>query len=86
LREEFVEKLHQITLRDAGGLQEELDHFFGHRVLCVVPVLRVVTPDCFKEVGHLVPALVTHILSESELFGVSVGRDVCVVKTVERDG
>jgi hypothetical protein len=55
-------------------------------VLCVVPVLRVVTPDCFKEVGHLVPALVTHILSESELFGVSVGRDVCVVKTVERDG
>lgn len=53
-------------------------------MLCVVPVLRVVTPECFKEVGHLVPAFVTHILGESELFGVSIGRDVCVVKTVKR--
>jgi hypothetical protein len=86
LRDEPVDALSQITLRDAGGLQKELGYFFGHRILCMVPVLRVVAPEYFEEVGHLVPALVTHIWSESELFGLSIGRDVCVLKTVKNDG
>ena len=54
-------------------------------MLCMVPVLRVVTPQCFEEVGHLVPALVSHILRESETFGVSIGRDVYVSRIVKCD-